>query len=45
VADVPAKPKKPTSTAHAKTAKKPAQPKPAAKPAAEQAPKRAKAGK
>jgi DNA topoisomerase-1 len=40
-----AKPKQPTSTARAKTAKKPARPKPAAKPTAEQAPKRAKAGK
>ena len=45
VATAPAQPKKPTSTARAKTAKKPAPPKPAVKPAAEQAPKRAKAGK
>jgi DNA topoisomerase I len=44
VAATSAKPKKPASTARAKTAKKPP-PKPAAKPAAEQAPKRAKAGK
>jgi DNA topoisomerase I len=44
VAAALAKAKKPTSTARAKTAKKPP-PKPAAKPAAEATPKRAKAGK
>jgi DNA topoisomerase I len=44
-AAAPAKPKKPTSTARAKATKKPAPSKPAPKPAAEAAPKRAKAAK